>query len=408
MKPLDFSIEKRLAQKDGTPTLGRAASLKTPHGTILTPAFSPVGTKATVKSMTIDQIRSIGASVVLANTYHLYLQPGPDIIKEAGGIASFMGWEGPTMTDSGGFQVFSLGSGMETGLNKFITNAEREGYLNEEKSSKSKKTLARVTEEGVEFRSHLDGSKHFFTPEESIRIQHSIGADIIFAFDELSSPTDGHAYQKEALDRTQRWAERCLAYHASQENSSEQGLFGIIQGGSFEDLRREAAATIGAMDFDGFGIGGSYTKEEVGTILRWSVEGLPENKPRHLLGIGEPMDFFTGIENGADTFDCVAPTRQARNGTLYTKQGKINILNASLKTDFSPVDRSCDCYTCTNHTRAYLAHLFRANEILANTLATIHNVRFVVKLVEDIRTSILNETYWEFKEDFVGSYAVKK
>lgn len=355
----------------------------------------------------MDQVVSLGADVVLSNTYHLYLQPGSELIAEAGGLAKFMNWNGPTMTDSGGFQVFSLGSGMETGLNKFVTNAEREDFERSKKATATKKTLARVTEEGVEFRSHIDGSKHFFTPEKSIEIQHDIGADIIFAFDELSSPTDGHDYQKEALYRTHRWAERCLSYHKSKNNSERQGLFGIVQGGSFEDLRREAARTIGAMDFDGFGIGGSYTKEEVADILRWSVEGLPENKPKHLLGIGEPLDFFVGIENGADTFDCVAPTRQARNGTLYTENGKMNILNTRFRTDLAPIDESCDCYTCTHHTRAYLSHLFRANEILATTLATIHNSRFIVRLVQNIRQSILDETYFEFKEDFLRKYSTK-
>lgn len=399
MRPITFNIEKRL---DGT--LGRAGSIKTPHGVIPTPAFSVVGTKGTVKAMSIDQVRSVGSDVVLANTYHLYLQPGDELISEMGGLAKFMAWDGPTMTDSGGFQVFSLGSGMETGLNKFVTNSERAEFLKKGEKAAPKKTLARVTEEGVEFRSHIDGSKHFFTPEKSIEIQHNIGADIIFAFDELSSPTDGHDYQREALERTHRWAERCLDYHRSKENSERQGLFGIVQGGSFEDLRREAASTIGAMDFDGFGIGGSYTKEEVADILRWSVEALPEDKPRHLLGIGEPLDFFVGVENGADTFDCVAPTRQARNGTLYTEAGKMNILNSRFKTDLSPIDENCDCYTCLNHTRAYLSHLFRANEILSTTLATIHNTRFIVRLVKDIRKSILDDRYFEFKEGFLSKY----
>lgn len=405
MSPVNFSIEKKLGG-----TLGRVGSISTPHGIIPTPAFSLVGTKATVKALTMDQVRALGGDVVLANTYHLYLQPGPEIISEAGGLAKFMGWNGPTMTDSGGFQVFSLGSGMESGLNKFVTNAERAEFADQEKQGikkeVSKKALARVTEEGVEFRSHLDGATHFFTPEKSIEIQHKIGADIIFAFDELSSPTDTYDYQKEALERTHRWAERCLAYHRSKENSERQGLFGIIQGGSFEDLRREAAQTIGAMDFDGFGIGGSYTKEEVADILRWSVESLPENKPRHLLGIGEPLDFFTGVENGADTFDCVAPTRQARNGTLYTQFGKINLRNARFKADFTPIDASCDCYTCTNHTRAYVSHLFRANEILATTLSTIHNSRFVVRLVKNIRQAILDDNYFEFKDEFLGKYTL--
>lgn len=399
-----FDIEKRLEH-----TFGRVGVMHTPHGDIQTPAFSLAATKGTVKALTPDHIHALGAQAILANTYHLYLEPGEQVVRDAGGIGQFMGWDGPTMTDSGGFQVFSLGSAMETKLNKFITESERRAYESQvqEKANTQQKEerFAHVSENGVTFRSHRDGSKHLFTPEISIEVQHMLGADIMFAFDELSSPTDTHEHQKEALDRTFRWAERCLEYHKKKSDGGEQALFGIIQGGSFEDLRREAAKTIGALSFDGFGIGGSYTKEEIMSILQWSVEELPEDKPRHLLGIGsEPKDFFVGIEYGADTLDCVTPTRMARNGTLYTKKGKMNIYNTRFQTDLSPIDTACDCYTCSRFTRSYLAHLFRANEMLAGTLATIHNARFVVKLVADIRQSILEDRYTQFKEEMLTSY----
>jgi queuine tRNA-ribosyltransferase len=258
------------------------------------------------------------------------------------------------------------------------------------------------------FKSNIDGSTHYFTPEKSIEIQHDIGADIIFAFDECTSPVEPIGYQKEALDRTHRWAKRSLAHHLAiepprAENGLKQGLFGIVQGGRHQELREESAKIIGSMDFDGFGIGGSFAKEDMTTAVEWVNSSLPEDRPRHLLGIGEPEDLFGAIENGCDLFDCVAPTRLARNGTLYTKAGKINIMNAKFTEDFNPID-DCQCYTCQNYTRAYLAHLFRAKEILSNTLASIHNLYFIIHLVKNIRQSILEENFSEFRDRFLHTY----
>lgn len=417
-----FLIEKKLNGK-----LGRAGKLATLNGVIETPAFVAVGTKATVKSLTPEQVKSIGAQAVLGNTYHLYLQPGDEIIEEAGGLGKFMNWSGPTVTDSGGFQVFSLGVGFGTGENKFSVKDKiiKSNASNSLDSSHSK--LAKIDEDGVEFQSHIDGSKHYFTPEKSIEIQHNIGADIIFAFDECTSPTAEHKYQKEAMNRTHRWAERSLDYHnrARKEVSpqgalqggersdlverTDQALFGIVQGGRFEDLRKESARFMAELcppdgGFDGFGIGGSFSKEDLDEALIWVNKILPEEKPRHLLGIGEPEDLFIGVENGVDLFDCVSPTRIARNGSLYTMSGNINILNAKFVSDFSKIDESCDCYTCQNYTKAYLSHLFRGKEILANTLASIHNLYFIVNLVKKIRQSILGDNFEEFKENFLRRY----
>jgi queuine tRNA-ribosyltransferase len=310
-----------------------------------------------------------------------------------------MNWNGPTVTDSGGFQVFSLGAGFGTGENKFElkTDAKRE-----EKNNHAK--LAKIDEEGVEFQSHIDGSKHYFTPEKSIEIQHNIGADIIFAFDECTSPSAEHDYQKEAMERTHRWAERSLAKHKELNTDGKQNLFGIVQGGRFEDLRKESASVIGSMDFDGFGIGGSFSKEDLDEALAWVNKILPEEKPRHLLGIGEPIDLFIGIENGVDMFDCVSPTRIARTGMVYTKEGRVNMINAKFTKDFSKIEEDCKCYTCQNYTKAYITHLFRAKEMLAATLASIHNLYFIVNLVKNIRQSILDENFDEFKESFLKSY----
>lgn len=405
MKAIDFSIEKRLTDAVGNSLSGRVGTLKTPHGIIETPAFIPVGTKATVKSLTIPEIKGVGAQAVLANTYHLYLQPGEALIEKAGGLGSFMGWTGPTFTDSGGFQVMSLGGSFGTGLNKFMTRAELETSGGRKRESAlSKGQLSHVTEDGAEFRSHLDGSVHFFSPERSMEIQHKLGADIMFAFDECPPADTTKEYQRVAMERTHRWAKRCADYHFSKEASKKQALFGVIQGGSFEDLRIESAREIRNVGFDGYGIGGSYMKEDLPDILRVTCNELEEEKPRHLLGIGEPEDFFVGIENGADTFDCVSPTRQARNGSIYTRLGRLNLKNARFKEDFSPLESGCDCYTCTHHTRAYVAHLFRANEMLAATLSTIHNVRFIIKLVEEIRSAMLSDSYWSFKKDFLSLY----
>ena len=400
MKPISFKIEKKISGR-----LGRAGLLDTPHGTIKTPAFVTVGTKATVKALTPEQVKDLGAQVVLANTYHLYLQPGDKIIKEAGGIQKWMNWHRPTMTDSGGFQVFSLGSAYGKKLGK-LTKIPAELLLENppDADSEEKPKLATIDPNGVTFRSHIDGSVHYFTPEKSIEIQHNIGADIIFAFDECTSPIESHHYQGQSLDRTHRWAKQSLEYHKSKENSKTQALFGIVQGGRFENLRKESAEFIGKLDFDGFGIGGSFDKEDMKNSVKWVNEILPEEKPKHLLGIGEPEDLFYGVENGCDLFDCVAPTRNARNGGLYTKYGKINITNTKYSNDFTPIDSQCNCYTCKNYSRAYLAHLFKAKEMLAATLATIHNLHFIAGLVENIRQSILEDKFEEFKEKFFISY----
>jgi queuine tRNA-ribosyltransferase len=400
MNSIKFHIEKKLAGK-----LGRAGILETPHGNITTPAFVTVGTKATIKALAPEQVKALGAQVVLANTYHLYLQPGDEIVRDAGGLHKFMNWNGPTMTDSGGFQAFSLGAAFGESVSK-IAKASGQNYLGVEPPSKKEEKLAKVTEDGVEFRSCIDGSTHFFTPEKSIKIQRNIGADMIFAFDECTSPHASYEYQKEALWRTHAWAKRSLdAHKENKDASSRQGLFGIIQGGRFEDLRKESARFIGAMDFDGFGIGGSFDKEDMYTTVAWVNALLPEEKPRHLLGIGDPADLFGGIENGCDLFDCVAPTRIARNGTLYTNDGKINIMNAQFMTDFTSIDAECGCYTCQNYTRAYLAHLFRAKEMFAGTLASIHNLHFIVNLVKNIRQAILRGDFNVCKQEFFRRYS---
>ncbi len=395
--PLTFSIEKKLPD-----SLGRAGTIMTPHGAIQTPAFIVVGTKATVKSVSTDDLMRLGAEAVLANTYHLYLQPGDKLLAEAGGFPKFMNWKGPSMTDSGGFQVFSLGAAYGTGVGKI---AEKNSVVPQVKKINS--PLVKIDEEGVSFRSILDGSSHRFTPERSIEIQHNIGADILFAFDECTSPHASYEYQREAMDRTHRWAKRSLDYHTAN-NTKDQALFGIVQGGRFEDLRKESARTIAAMDFDGFGIGGSFDKEDMNTAVAWVNEILPEGKPRHLLGIGEPLDIFGGIENGVDTFDCVAPTRIGRHGTLYTENGRIHIANAKYVHDFTPVDPNCACYTCKNFTASYLCHLFKAKEMLAGTLASVHNLYFIVNLVKKIRQSIIEGNFKEYKESFLAKYYQQK
>ncbi len=398
---LKFTIKKKLDK-----TLARAGVLETPHGKIETPAFVTVGTKATVKALTPGQLKELGAQVALANTYHLYLQPGDELIKKAGGLHKFMNWDKPTMTDSGGFQAFSLGVALGSGVSKVASATKDEVTRCGEIKDDPKCSMAKIDEDGVTFKSHIDGSQHKFTPEKSIQIQHNIGADMIFAFDECTSPNADYDYQVEAMDRTHRWAERSLKEHKKLNKKNKIALFGIVQGGRFEDLRKKSAEFISKLDFDGFGIGGSFNKEDMDTAVGWVNKILPENKPRHLLGIGEPEDLFGGIENGVDLFDCVAPTRIARNGTLYTSSGKINILNAKFREDFTPIDEGCGCYTCQNYTRSYIAHLFRAKEIQANTLATIHNLYFIVNLVKKIRQSIIDGNFEEFKGEFLEKYNV--
>ncbi len=390
MSSIKFKIIKKLKG-----ALARAGVLNTRHGDILTPAFVTVGTKGTVKSLSPEQVASLGAQVVLANTYHLYLQPGDKIVKKAGGIHKFMNWKGPAMTDSGGFQVFSLGDAMITNASKIVS-----GKLSGNKFLKvqKQKKLAEIDENGVKFTSQIDGSSHYFTPEKSIKIQHNIGADIIFAFDECVSSQASYEYQIKAMERTHKWAKQCIDYHKKSKNSKTQALFGIVQGGKFRDLRKKSAKIISSMPFDGFGIGGSFIKEDIDAFVGLVNKILPEAKPRHLLGIGEPIDLFGAIEQGVDLFDCVAPTRMARNGTLYTKKGKINIFNAKFKQDFKSIEKDCNCYTCKNYTKGYIAHLFRAKEIFAATLSSIHNLYFIINLVSQIRESILNNNFYKFKK----------
>ncbi len=406
-KPIQFKIIKE--HLNG---LARVGEIHTEHGIIKTPAFIPVGTKATVKSLTPEQIQSIGAQAVLANTYHLYLEPGDEIIKKAGGIQKFMNWHGPTITDSGGFQVFSLGAAFGYSLSKIIKGKEDEimlPYEQEVKEGKKRSNAgkARIDENGVMFRSHIDGSAHYFTPEKSIEIQHNIGADIIFAFDECTSPMEGEHYQKRSLDRTHRWEKQCLEFHKKSNQSEKQALYAVVQGGRFESLRKESAEYLASLDFDGFGIGGSFAKEDMSSSVLWTNQSLPKEKPRHLLGIGEVEDLFMGVENGCDTFDCVAATRIARNGQVYTHTGKINLFNEKFKEDFETVDKDCDCYTCKNYSIAYLSHLFRGQEILASTLATIHNLRFIIRLVESMRENLINDSFENFRDDFLSKYLNK-
>jgi queuine tRNA-ribosyltransferase len=429
---MKFNIEKKLDN-----CMARAGVIDTPHGQIETPAFAVVGTKATIKALTSEQVKSLGAQVVLGNTYHLYLEPGDELVKKAGGFSKFMNWEGPTMTDSGGFQAFSLGAAFGKKVSKISSRGARRGLIplresivltgdlhgELETDAEPIAKFANINEGGVTFKSVIDGSTHQFTPERSMEIQWNLGADIIFAFDECTSPDANYEYQKEAMGRTHRWAARSLAKHCELKvknknlegqlsNVNCQMLFGIVQGGRFRDLREDSAKFIASLPFDGFGIGGSFDKEDMYTVVNWVNKILSEEKPRHLLGIGEPADLFGGVENGCDLFDCVAPTRMARNGTLYTKNGRINITNAKYRDDFTPIEKDCGCYTCgqgleikdQGYSRAYLAHLFRANEMLASTLASIHNLYFIVNLVKKIRQSILDDKFFEFKKEFLGKY----
>jgi queuine tRNA-ribosyltransferase len=398
MKNFDFNIEKK------GKGLARAGVISTPHGEIQTPAYIPVGTKATVKAVTNEHLDKIGAQAVLANTYHLYLEPGDELIKKAGGLHQFMNYQKPIITDSGGFQVFSLGAAYGKGISKILKGQEDELQLPVSGEEIKTEGKARIDENGVTFRSHLDGSAHYFTPEKSIEIQNNLGADIIFAFDECTSPHESKHYQRQALDRTHRWAKRCVDFHKKSDRSDDQMLFGVVQGGRYEELRKESAQKLSEMDFDGFGIGGSFEKADMSSAVKWTNEILPEDKPRHLLGIGEPEDLFMGVENGCDTFDCVAATRIARNGQVYTSEGKVNLMNEKFKEDFEPIEKGCDCYTCKNHTKAYLSHLFRGKEMLGGTLATIHNTHFIVRLVEGMREAILNDSFEEYKEDFLKTY----
>lgn len=363
-----FTIKKR----DG---LARVGVIHTPHGDIKTPAFVGAATRATVKALTMKEMKELGSQAILANTYHLILRPSSDLIKEAGGLSEFSSWHGPTFTDSGGFQIFSLPN-------------------------------VKITEHGVKFKSHIDGSNFEMTPESSMRDQWKIGADIHMAFDHLAK-SESRKDMEEAMRRTHVWLDRCIAEHIQIKKRSQetQFLYAVVQGGTFNDLRAESAAYCASRPVDGFGIGGVFTADGMDEMLKTVNSILPETKPRHLLGMGqEPIDLFVGAEFGCDTFDCVGPTRIARNGSLYTLDGRINIKNAMFAHDFSPVMEDCDCECCKNYTRAYLHHLFKADEIAAKVLASIHNEHFIVKIVDKIRSSILNDTFKDYKESFLSLY----
>ncbi len=363
----------------------RLGLVRTTNGVMRTPAFFPVATKATVKSLTPEDIRKIGFEGVLANAYHLYLQPGHKIVKKMGGLHKFMNWQGIIATDSGGFQVFSLGMAIQDKVGKILKEGERgQPPLRGLPPKIPHSSLVKIDEEGVDFTSYLDGSRHRFTPEISMKIQEDLGADIIFAFDECSSPLADYDYTKKAMERTHRWAKRCL----KAKKKKNQFLFGIVQGGLFEELRKESAQFIGKLPFDGFGIGGSFGKNEMKKTLDWIVPRLPEDKPRHLLGVGYLDDLKNAIKRGIDLFDCVYPTRLARHGTFLTSQGELNISKASYRADKKPIMKNCSCYVCKNFTRAYLHHLFKAKEMLGHRLATIHNLHFMFDFFEKIRRDI--------------------
>ncbi len=397
--------------KSGENGLARAGTITTPHGQIQTPAFIPVGTKATVKSVLPEAMADLGSQALLSNAYHLYLQPGPDVLDEAGGLGKFMNWDKPTFTDSGRFQVLSLGVGF-----KKVLAMDASTFRSDQVIAGNKERLAHVDDEGVTFKSHLDGSMHRFSSEISMQIQHKIGADIIFAFDECTILHNTRPYQELALKRTHDWAIRCLDEHqrltVERSDKPYQALYGVIQGAQYEDLRKEAAADLGSMSssgisFDGFGIGGALDKDSLGTIVGWVNSTLPQEKPKHLLGIGAPEDLCVGGENGVDTFDCVLASRIARTSAVYTMTGRFNVSNKPFTRDFNPIDDECDCYTCQNYTRAYLCHLFRGKEMLAATLATIHNERFIVRLVDQMRAALIDGTFYDLKADFMGRYKHK-
>lgn len=393
----------------------RLAKYETPHGVIETPAFVAVGTRATVKGVTSAQVAEAGIQVLFNNTYHLYLRPGAEVVRQQGGLHRFMNWPRPLMTDSGGFQVFSLGAGIEHGVGKVSSIFPGEEPERTERRGQPGQSFVRVTEDGVHFRSHLDGSSHFFTPELSIRVQRELGADIILAFDECTSPLHDEEYTRRSMDRTHRWAERSLAYF--QQNGPQHGypqaLFGIVQGGAFQSLRTESARVIGAMPFDGIAIGGNlgHTHEHMHDVIDWTVNELPRDKPRHLLGIGDIHGVIEGVARGCDTFDCVSPTRNARNGSALLRfaddgsrleRFRINLRSLRFANDSRPIDPDCDCYTCLHHSRAYLRHLLKTGEQLGQQLTTIHNLQFMERMMSGIRVSLRAGTFAEFRRDWLG------
>jgi queuine tRNA-ribosyltransferase len=364
--------------KESSDTKARLGRITTPHGIIETPVFMPVGTRATVKTMTPEEVRDLGAAIILSNTYHLYLKPGHELIRDAGGLHKFMNWHGPILTDSGGFQVFSLGD------------------------------LRKIKEDGVEFRSHIDGSKHFISPEISIDIQNALGSDIMMCFDECVSYPADYEYTKQSMERTTRWAARCKDHHLDWER---QALFGIVQGGMYKELREQSVRDLVPMDFNGYAIGGLSVGEPVELmcdVLDYTTPLLPKDKPRYLMGVGSPDYLFEAVIRGIDMADCVLPTRIARNGTAMTSQGKVVIRNAKYSRDFSPLDPECDCYVCSNYTRAYIRHLFNVDEILALRLTTIHNLYLLISLMAKIRQAIKEDRLLEYKDEFYKKYGYTK
>ncbi|WP_138159086.1 tRNA guanosine(34) transglycosylase Tgt [Peptoniphilus catoniae] len=360
--------------KESKECKARLGKITTNHGEIETPIFMPVGTRATVKTMTPEELKDLKAQIILSNTYHLFLKPGTEIIKKAGGLHKFMNWDRPILTDSGGFQVFSLSDNRK------------------------------ISEEGVEFRSHIDGSKQFLSPEKSIDIQNILGSDIIMSFDECAPYPASYEYIENSMKRTLRWAKRCKEHH---NLTDKQALFGIVQGGMYKDLREESAKGLVDIDFPGYAIGGLSVGEPLelmNDILDYTVDFLPKEKPRYLMGVGSPDYLFEAVERGIDMADCVLPTRIARNGTVMTSKGRLVIKNAKYKEDFSKLDENCSCYTCENYSRAYIRHLFNVDEVLALRLATIHNLHFLIELMEKIRESIKNDTFELFKDDFYKNY----
>lgn len=406
---LSFDIHHRAAA-----SRARSGVIHTAHGEIETPAFMPVATQATVKGLTAQDLYDLDVPLIICNTYHLALRPGAEQIAELGGLHAFMHWERPISTDSGGFQVFSLGAAIRDGVGKIadIFPDEGRGSAGDDTSIKSDRTpLCKIDDEGVTFNSHLDGSIIRLTPESSIQIQHRLGADLILAFDECTSPLDSHEYTREALGRTHRWAVRCLEQHARTKREY-QSLFGIVQGGAYRELREESARVIGGLPFDGLAIGGSLgrSKDDMHAILDRTIPLLPDGTPRHLLGIGELEDFIHGVERGIDLFDCAAPTRWARNGALLVaretaqrdsiKNERLIIANARYAPDPAPIDPLCRCFTCRNHSRAYLHHLHRAKELSYYRLATIHNLYFVLNFMREVREAIASGTWGDFRTNY--------
>lgn len=394
----DFKFEIIAKDKKSKARVGK---ITTAHGVIDTPSFVPVGTKASVRSLAPQDLKDLNIQIVFGNTYHLHLQPGEDIVKDFGGVSRFMVWNGPTITDSGGFQVFSLAKKTV----KFIEDIE---------DKESEEKLVKITENGVEFRSHIDGSKHMFTPEKSIEIQKKLGADLILAFDECAPHPSTFEYTKAAMERTHRWAVRSLeASRQEQYHPWQQALYGIVQGGIYKDLREESAKFISSLPFDGIAVGGvsvGESKKEMRDVLDWVIPLLPEEKPRHLLGIGEVDDVFSAVENGIDTFDCVIPTRFGRYGIIFSGAPEGNIKNKFridlnkriFATDQGPMCKNCNCYVCKTFTRGYIHHLFKANELSAYRLASYHNVYFLINLVNEIRKSIIDGNFDKMKQEWLG------